>query len=300
MNVQDKIKKLCDTKNAIILAHIYQPAEIQDIADFVGDSLDLSRKAADNQADIIVFCGVRFMAETAAILSPQKQVLLPDLSADCPMARMVTPEALREKKAEHPDAVVVCYVNSTVEVKAESDICCTSSNAVKIVKSLPQKKILFVPDQSLGFYVSTQVPEKDFIFWPGYCPTHHRILKRDIEAILKEHPDAKVAAHPECTKDVLEIADYVGSTNQIILYMDVTKDTKWIIASENGMIYTLQKKHPDKKFLAVSELATCPNMKKTTLHKVLDVLEHGTNRIVVEENIARQARKAVDAMLKII
>ncbi len=299
MSIQQTIKTLCQQKNAIILAHIYQNSEIQDIADFVGDSLDLSRKAADNKADIIVFCGVRFMAETAAILSPQKKVLLPDLNADCPMARMATAEAVRKKKQEHPAAAVVCYVNSTVELKAESDICCTSSNAVKVVKSLTNKEIIFVPDQSLGYYVSTQVPEKKFIFWPGFCPTHHRIFIQDINRIKKLYPDAKVAAHPECTKDILEAADFVGSTNQIIQHMKMTKDNKWIIASENGMLYTLQKHNPDKQFLSVSELATCPNMKMTTLPKILEVLEQETNRITVEENIAKKARICIEKMLRI-
>ena len=299
MPIQQQIKILCHQKNAIILAHIYQPPEIQDIADFVGDSLDLSRKAADNKADIIVFCGVRFMAETAAILSPKKKVLLPDISADCPMAQMCNIKELLAKKKEYPKAAVVCYVNSTVEVKAESDICCTSSNAVKVVKSLPNKQIIFVPDQSLGFYVSTQLPEKEFIFWPGYCPTHHRILRTQVEQLKKEYPAAKFAAHPECTKDVLEIADFIGSTGQIARHMQETKDNQWIIGSENGMIYTLQKANPDKKFLSTSELATCPNMKLATLDKILEVLAQETNRITVEEKIAKKARKSIERMLAV-
>ncbi|MFC1517812.1 quinolinate synthase NadA [Candidatus Margulisiibacteriota bacterium] len=299
MSTADKIKELCRQKNAIVLAHIYQNPEVQDIADFVGDSLDLSRKAANNEADIIIFCGVKFMAETAAILSPQKKVLLPDLKADCPMAQMISAKELREKKKEHPKAAVVCYVNSTAEVKAESDICCTSSNAVKVVKSLKEKEILFVPDQSLGYYVSTQVPDKKFIFWPGFCPTHHRIIVAQIENIKKEHPDAKFAAHPECTKDVLKLADFIGSTGQIIRHMKENKDNKWIIGSENGMIYTLQKANPDKKFLATSELATCPNMKLTSLDKILEVLEKGSNRIVVEEKIAKKAKKSIENMLAV-
>lgn len=300
-NLTEKIKNLCKTKKAVILAHIYQPPEIQDIADYVGDSLNLSQKAASlgNEIKIIVFCGVYFMAETAALLSPDKKVLLPDLNAGCPMANMATRDQVRAAKRKNPDATVVCYVNSTVEVKAESDICVTSSNAVKIVKALPAKKILFIPDKSLGAYVKSQVPEKEIILWPGFCPTHHRILHEFILRAKNGHPDALVLAHPENFESVLKEADFIGSTGQIQKYVKDSTHKEFIIATENGIIYTLQKENPEKKFYKVTELATCPNMKRITLEKVLQVLEKENNQITVKKEYQQKALSAINKMLEL-
>ncbi|MFA5928275.1 MAG: quinolinate synthase NadA [Candidatus Margulisiibacteriota bacterium] len=297
MTIQEKITQLKQQKRAVILAHIYQRPEIQDIADFVGDSLDLSQKAASATADIIVFCGVDFMAETAKILSPTKKVLIPDLAATCPMAKMITVEALRKLKAQHPGAAVVCYVNTNADIKAESDICCTSRNAVSIVNSLAEQQIIFVPDKSLGAYVAGQVPEKKFIFWEGYCPTHHRILPDYIMSLKKLHPKAITTAHPECTSAVLALADFIGSTGAIQAYVHRSADKEFIIATEEGILYTLQKSDPEKIFYHATELAVCPNMKKNTLEKVLAVLENENNEIFVEENIAAKARISIQRML---
>lgn len=294
-----KINQLRKQKKAVILAHIYQPPEIQDIADYVEDSLGLSQKAAaEKDAEIIVFCGVYFMAETAALLAPGKKVLIPDPAAGCPMANMATADQVKVAKRKNPDATVVCYVNSTAEVKALSDICVTSSNAVKIVKSLPAKKILFIPDKSLGAYVQTQVPEKEIILWPGFCPTHHRILEEFILRAKKDHPAAQVLAHPENTEKVLVHADYIGSTGQIQKYVKSSEHKEFIVATENGILYRLQKDNPDKKFYEVTKLASCPNMKKTTLEKVLHVLETETNRVTVSEQYAEEALSAINRMLE--
>lgn len=295
-----KIKKLCQEKKAIILAHIYQPPEIQNIVDHIGDSLNLSQKAASlgDNIKIIVFCGVYFMAETAALLSPDKKVLLPDLNAGCPMANMATRDQVRTAKRKNPEATVVCYVNSTVEVKAESDICVTSSNAVKIVQALPNKKILFIPDKSLGAYVQSQVPEKEIILWPGFCPTHHRILHEFIIRAKKEHPQALVLAHPENFESVLKEADFIGSTGQIQNYVKASTHKEFIIATENGIIYRLQKDNPDKIFHKVTELAICPNMKRITLEKVLQVLERENNQITIKKEYQQKALSAINKMLE--
>jgi quinolinate synthase len=295
----EKIASLKLQKHAVILAHIYQRPEIQDVADFVGDSLDLSRKAASTDAELIVFCGVDFMAETAKILSPTKKVLMPDPLATCPMANMITVEALRKKKLDYPSAAVVCYVNTKAEIKAESDICCTSRNAVAVVQSLSQKQIIFVPDQSLGAYVASQCPEKDFILWPGFCPTHHRILEPQIAALKQQHPTAKVAAHPECTADVLGLADFIGSTGAIQEYVQQSSSLEFIIATEEGILYPLGKENPNKTFYHPGELAVCPNMKKNTLEKVLRGLEAEENEVTVSLEIAAKARETLVKMMRI-
>jgi len=293
-----KIEKLRRERNAVILAHNYQRAEIQDIADFVGDSLGLSQKAASTNADVIVFCGVSFMAETAATLAPEKKVLLPDMGAGCPMADMITAESLRAKKKEHSNAVVVCYVNSSAEVKAESDICCTSSNAVKIAESLDEREILFVPDEHLGRFVASKTG-KNIIYWEGYCPTHLRVTVDDILEVRTKYPNATILVHPECSLDIIALADEALSTGGIINYVNASKDSEFIIGTEYGLIHQLEKQNKNKKFHLASKQLICPNMKLTTLDKVADVLENLSNRIVVEEEIRKKAVKSLDRMLSL-
>jgi quinolinate synthase len=295
--LKEKIISLKKRKNAIILAHNYQLGEIQDIADFVGDSLGLSQKAAKTDADVIVFCGVRFMAETAFILSPDKIVLLPDIHAGCPMADMITAEGLRERKSELPGASVVCYINSSAEVKAESDVCCTSANAVKVVESLDAEEILFIPDQYLGHYVSTKI-DKKMILWPGFCPTHIRIQPQYITNLRQEHPQAKVVVHPECRPEVIALADEVLSTGGLCRYANRSEVKEIIVGTEIGIIHRLRKENPGKKFIPASEQAVCPRMKLITLESVLWSLQEMTTRVKVPEEIHLRAKAAVDKMLK--
>jgi len=290
------ILHLKEQRKAIILAHNYQLGEVQDIADFVGDSLELSQKAARTDAEVIVFCGVYFMAETAFILCPDKTVLLPDMNAGCPMADMITAEKLRERKREFPSAAVVCYVNSTAEVKAESDICCTSANAVKVVESLDAKEILFIPDQYLGHYVSTKT-DKKMIFWPGFCPTHVRIQPQDITRLRLEYPQAKIVVHPECRPEVIALADEVLSTGGLCRYANRSDVKEMIVGTEVGIIHRLRKENPGKKFIPASEQAICPNMKLITLEKILWSLEEMAPEIKVPEEIRLKAKAAVDKML---
>ena len=294
----EKIAGIRKKRNAIILAHNYQRGEIQDIADFVGDSLELSQDAAETDAKVIVFCGVHFMAETASILCPDKTVLLPDVHAGCPMANMITAEQLVTKKKEHPEAAAVCYVNSTAEVKAESDICCTSANAVKVAESVDADEILFVPDQYLGHYASTK-SNKRFILWPGFCATHTRISPEDIVKLRQEHPRAKVVVHPECRPGVIELADEVLSTSGMIRYAQRDDVQEMVVGTETGLIHRLKKENPGKKFIPVSEQAVCPDMKLITLEKVLRALEEMQPEIKVSENIRTRAKAAVDKMLVI-
>ncbi len=294
-----KILKLKKERNAVILVHNYQLGEVQDIADFAGDSLGLSQNAAKTEANVIVFCGVHFMAETAAILCPQMTVLLPDRHAGCPMANMITAEQLRQKKKELPGATVVCYINSTAAVKAESDICCTSANAVKVVASLDNDEVLFVPDQYLGHYVSTKVNKK-FHLWPGYCPTHARIQPQDIMQLKRENPRAKVVVHPECRPDVIAVADEVASTGGMIRYAQRDDVKELIVGTEIGVIHRLKKENPGKKFIPVSEQAVCPDMKLITLEKVLWSLEEMRPEVKVPEATRLKARAAVDKMLAIV
>jgi len=295
----DKILALKKQKNAVFLVHNYQRGEVQDIADYIGDSLGLSQSAAETDADVIVFCGVHFMAETAAIICPDKTVLLPDIHSGCPMADMITAEQLRQRKQELRGATVVCYVNSTAEVKAESDICCTSANALRVVESLDAGEILFVPDQYLGHYISTKTG-REMHYWPGYCPTHVRITSDDILRLKKEHPQAKALVHPECRPEVIELADEVVSTGGMIRYAKESDTREMIIGTEFGIIYRLEKENPDKKFIAVSDKAICPNMKRITLEKVLWALEDMKHRVTVPEDVRLKARSAVDRMLEIV
>jgi quinolinate synthase len=294
----EKISVLRKRRNAVILAHNYQPGEVQDIADFVGDSLELSQRAAETDADVIAFCGVQFMAETASILCPDKVVLLPDRNAGCPMADMITAERLLAKKKEYPQAVVVCYVNSPAEVKAESDVCCTSANAVEVVESLDAREIIFVPDQYLGNYVSARTGKK-MILWPGFCPTHVRISPERINELKKEYPQAKVVVHPECRPEVIALADEVLSTGGMCRYAQRDEVGEMIVGTEMGIIHRLKKENPGKKFIAISEQAICPNMKLITLEKVLWSLEEMSPEVKVPEEVRLRAKAAVDKMLKI-
>jgi quinolinate synthase len=296
----EKISQLKKERNAVILAHNYQPGEIQDLADFCGDSLGLSIEASKTDAEVIVFCGVKFMAETAAILSPEKTVLLPEKTAGCPMADMITAEQLRELKTKFPGAIVVCYVNSTAEVKAESDYCCTSSNAVAVVNSLPaDKKILFVPDRNLGSFVAGRTG-RDIELWPGYCTTHVCITEDDIRKAKQEYPDAIVMSHPECTELVRKVSDELLSTGQMLKFVKKNSAKRYIVATEKGIIHALKKENPNAEYIPATERAICPNMKKITIDKVITSLEEMKERIVVEEEIRVRARKSLDRMVEII
>jgi quinolinate synthase len=296
----EKIGQLKAERNAVILAHNYQPGEIQDIADFTGDSLALSIKAAATDADVIVFCGVKFMAETAAILSPGKTVLLPDKNAGCPMADMMTGEQLRELKRKHPGALVVCYVNSSAQVKAESDYCCTSANAVEVVESLPKdSKVIFVPDQHLGRFV-VEKTGREMILWPGYCPTHAFITEDDIKKAREAHPGAVVMAHPECNEPVKAVSDKLLSTGQMLKFAKQSDAKKFIVATETGIIHTLKKENPGKEFFPATTRAVCPNMKRITLDKVLWSLEDMHYKITVPADIAARAKKSLEKMVAIL
>ena len=302
MNEQliSQIEDLKAKREAVILAHNYQPGEIQDLADFTGDSLGLSIEASKTDADVIVFCGVRFMVETAAILSPKKTVLLPEKSAGCPMADMITADQLRQLKQENPDALVVCYVNSSAEVKAESDYCCTSSNAVEVVNSLPQdKRIIFVPDQHLGQFVAERTG-RELILWPGYCTTHVLITADDIKAARAKYPDAVVMTHPECNEPVKELSDELLSTGQMLKFAAKSTAKRFIIATENGIIHALKKQNPDAEFFPASHRAICPNMKKITLDKVISSLQENKYKIEVPEAIRIKAQKSLDRMVEIL
>ncbi|MGA2368585.1 MAG: quinolinate synthase NadA [Dehalococcoidia bacterium] len=294
----DKIIDLKRRRGAVILSHNYQRPEVQDIGDFVGDSLELSREAAKTDARMIVFCGVHFMAETASILSPSKIVLLPDEGAGCPMADMITAKDLIEKKKELPGVHVVCYVNSSAAVKAESEICCTSANAVEVVKSIGEGDILFVPDQYLGQYVATQV-NRPLIVWQGYCPTHAKIQPEDILKQKENYPDALVLVHPECRPDVIALAERVLSTGGMIKFARQTDAKVMIIATEGGLLHRLSKENPGKTFIPATRKALCPNMKKITLEKVMWALEDMKYEIKVPEDIRVRAKLALDKMLAI-
>lgn len=298
-NIIKKIKALKEKKNAVILAHCYQPVEIDKVADYVGDSLHLSQVAAKTDADIIIFAGVYFMAQTAKLLSPNKKVLLPQIEAGCRMADMISFRQLKEFKAQHPDIPTVCYVNSTAEVKSECDMCCTSSNAVKIVKSMGVPKILFLPDTYLGKWVEKQLGNVEVITYPGFCPTHLQIRPNDIENARKAHPEAFVLAHPECHMSVSSIADYVGSTTGIMKFAKESDNKSFIIATEQGVVDRLKRDLPDKEIIPVKENIICPNMKMTSLEDILHVLETEENEIFVDDDIAPKAVRCIDRMLEV-
>ncbi len=299
VELAEQIARLKAERKAVILAHNYQLPEVQDIADFVGDSLELSRRAAAVQdAEVIVFCGVMFMAETAKLLSPQRTVLIPDPQAGCPMCDMAPVAEVRKRKAELPGVPVVAYVNTTADVKAEADICCTSANAVKIVNSLPDPRVLFLPDKNLGRWVQRHT-DKEILLWPGYCPTHQRILAGQVKKLRKEHPEAMVIVHPECTPDVIDLADEVLSTGQMLRWARESTAREVIVGTELGIIHRLELENPGKTFYHISKLTVCPNMKRITLEKVLWALEDMHFRVEVPEEIAAPARRAIERMLEV-
>ena len=299
MNLKEEIRKLAKERNAVILAHNYQRAEVQDVADITGDSLELARKATEVKADVIVFCGVYFMAETAAILNPGKTVLIPDPTAGCPMADMITGEQLRKLKAEHPGAKAVCYVNSTAEVKAECDMCVTSGNAEKVMKTFgPEEEILFVPDQHLGGHIAGLLGRK-YVLWPGYCPTHAALTVKAIEAARAAHPGAPVLVHPECAKDIRDAADERLSTGGMCRFARESAAKEIIVGTEVGILHRLELESPGKRFYPVSDSLVCPNMKKTTLENLFECLKEMKTRVVVPEEIAVKAKRAIDAMLAV-
>lgn len=298
MEIAEKIEKLKKERHAVILAHNYELPEVQDCADFVGDSLELSVKAADTDAEVIVFCGVHFMAETAKILSPEKTVLLPDMEAGCPMADMITADQLLSLKTEHPQAKAVCYVNTTAAVKAHCDLCCTSANAVKMVGEVlkDEPEIIFVPDQYLAAFVSAQTGRK-MIVWNGFCPVHAEVRAEDIQKARALHPNAAVMVHPECRPEVTALADATLSTGGMSRYARETRATEIIVGTETGIIHKLKKENPDKKFYAVSESFICADMKRTTLEKVLFSLQNMVNDIQIPEQTAARAKAGIDRML---
>ncbi len=297
--VKEEIQRLKKEKNAVILAHYYVPCEVQALADYVGDSYYLSKKAAESDADIIVFCGVLFMGESAKILNPGKKVLMPSMEADCPMAHMASAENILETRDLYKDVAVVCYVNSTAEIKMYSDVCVTSSNAVKIVRKIPEKNIYFIPDFNLGRYVAEQVPEKNIILNNGYCPVHNHIHLESVKNAKASHPDALFLAHPECTLDVLNEADYIGSTSGIIEYAKRSDHQEFIIGTETGIFYELEKNNPGKKFYPVLEDQVCFDMKLVTPGRVMEVLRDEKNEIHMDEEVRRKALKPLERMLEL-
>lgn len=297
--LKDEILKLKKEKNAVILGHCYQNIEIDEVTDYVGDSLYLSQMAAKTDADIIVFAGVYFMAQTAKIISPNKKVLLPNMQSGCLMADMIDLKQLREFKAQHSEMPVVCYVNSTAEVKSECDICCTSSNAVKIVDSLKSKEIMFVPDTYLGKWVESQLGNVKVNTFTGFCPTHLRIKPEDVDSAREKYPDALILAHPECHKEVCLKADYVGSTTGIMKYAMESDNKQFIIATEKGVVDRLQRDCKDKEFILIKDSIVCPNMKRNSLEDIYNVLKNETNEITVDEEMAKKALKCIDRMLEV-
>lgn len=297
--MKKQIENLKRTKNAVILAHYYAPYEVQVVADYVGDSFYLAKIAKQCTADIIVFCGVAFMGESAKILNPEKKVLMPDLTADCPMAHMVAPGIIKQMRSTYDDLAVVCYINSTAELKCQSDVCVTSSNAVRIVKALPNKNIFFIPDQNLGRHVAELVPEKNIILNDGCCPIHAKITSEQILAEKAKHPNAKVLSHPECEESVLRISDYIGSTADIIKYAKQSHDSEFIVCTEQGVEYQLIQDNQDKHFYFPAPCPCCTDMKRNTLERLLAVLQNETNEITVSEEVRVKALKPLDKMLEL-
>lgn len=297
--VNEKIKQLKEEKNAVILAHYYVPDEVQEIADYIGDSFYLSKVAKDIDAEVIVFCGVSFMGESAAIMNPDKKILMPDKKADCAMAHMVDLNRINELRQEYKDLAVVCYINSTAEIKSYSDVCVTSANAVKVVKKLPNKNIFFIPDGNLGWYVKEQIPEKNVMVNDGYCPIHASMTLEEVLEERRKHPNAKFLVHPECTKELLEEANYIGSTSGIIDFVKQDEAQEYIIGTEIGVFYELKKQNPNKKFYTLCKPPMCADMKSVTLEKVLDVLEHETNVVTVSEELRKKALAPLEKMLEL-
>ncbi|MCX7679470.1 MAG: quinolinate synthase NadA [Spirochaetes bacterium] len=298
MSIIDTIRNLARAKDAIILAHNYQPPEIQDVADFVGDSLELARIASRHAAQMIVLCGVHFMAESAAILAPHKKVILPVLDAGCPMADMAHPDEVCELKRKHPDAMVITYINSTAAVKAVSDVCCTSSNAVRIVKAVPSQKVIFVPDKNLGKWVARHV-EKEILLWEGFCPTHQLFTKSELLNAKRKHPDAVVMVHPECDPEVIDLADEILSTSGMVNFVKRTSAKKIIVGTEKEIIHRLKREAPHVEYILPSDKLVCPNMKKITLEKLFRALSDEEPAIAVEEQIRQQAFRCLEKMLEL-
>ena len=294
-----RIEELKAAKNAVIMAHYYVEDEVQDIADYIGDSYYLSDMATKIDADVIVLCGVMFMGESAKVLNPDKKVLLPAADADCPMAHMATVEKIREVRSQYEDVAVVCYVNSTAELKAASDVCVTSANALKIVKALPNKNIFFIPDQNLAHYIADQLPEKHFIFNDGYCHVHHTVTTEQITAAKQARPDALVLVHPECKPEVTDMADYIGSTSGIIKFATESDAKQFIVVTEMGVLHELKKRNPDKAFYVAGNMQVCPNMKKITLDNIIDALEQEKPEVVMDAALMDAAHKPMIRMLEL-
>lgn len=299
MDIIEKIKKLKEEKDAVILAHYYVSDEVQEIADYIGDSFYLSKVAVGLKEQTIVFCGVSFMGESAKILNPKKTVLMPDMSADCAMAHMADVETIQRMRDTYDDLAVVCYINSTGELKQHSDVCVTSANAVKIVKALPNKYIFFIPDRNLARYVAEQVPEKQFVFNEGYCPIHEQIRLEEVREEKELHPNAQILTHPECPKAICDLSDYIGSTSGIVSYVGKSDCKEFIICTENGVRYELEKQNPDKKFYFTKTEPVCRDMKQITLEKIAHVLETGENEVQVEETLREESQKALERMLEL-
>lgn len=297
-DIFERVNKLKAEKNAVILAHYYVEGDVQQVADYIGDSYYLSKVATTLSEKVIVFAGVNFMADSAKVLNPDKIVILPDISADCPMAHMVTPAEIRKVRELYDDVAVVCYINSTLELKAESDVCVTSANAVKVVKALPNKNIFFIPDKNLAHFVAEQIPEKHFIYNEGYCPVHNFMAVKYVNEIKSKYPNIKVLAHPECPRMVLVQADYIGSTSGIIEYAKSSKDKEFLICTENGVCHKLKEDNPDKMFI-FNDMSVCPDMKKITLKSVVDALESLSPQVEIDEIIRQKALKPLEKMLEL-
>ena len=299
MTIIEEINALKKERDAVILAHYYVTPEVQDIADYIGDSFYLSKMATKLKEKTIVFCGVSFMGESAKVLNPEKTVLMPDYEADCAMAHMARVEAIKKVREEYDDLAVVCYINSTADLKQYCDVCVTSSNALKIVKNLPQKNIFFTPDRNLGSYIASQVPEKNFIQNPGYCPIHATMKIEEVKALKEAHPNALVLAHPECEMKLLELADYIGSTSGIIDFAHENDAKEFIICTEVGVEYKLRKDNPEKEFYFTETRPVCHDMKKVTLEKVAQVLRNNENQMHVGEELAEGSKKPLEKMLEL-
>ena len=299
ITMRERIEQLKKEKDIVILAHYYVDGEVQEIADLVGDSYFLAKKATEVSQQNILFCGVSFMGESAKILNPGKRVIMADEFADCPMAHMVDIAKIQQVREQYPDVAVVCYVNSTAEIKAYSDVCVTSSNALRVVQSLPNKHIFFIPDNNLGRYISTLVPEKEFIFNDGFCHVHTSIHRENVEEAKKLHPNAPVLTHPECTADVLEISDFIGSTSEILDYATKSDAKEFIICTEMGIFFELEQKNPDKRFYSVGHRQFCPNMKKITLEKVVRAMEEMEREVTMDEELRVKANAPLVKMLEL-
>lgn len=299
MDKLQRIKQLKEEKDVVIMAHYYVDGQVQEVADYVGDSFALSKLATTVTNQNILFCGVKFMGESAKILNPEKRVIMPDITADCPMAHMVAIDKIKQVREQFPEVAVVCYVNSTAEIKAHSDVCVTSSNAIKVVKALPNKDIFFIPDNNLASYVAKQVPEKHFIFNDGFCPIHKEITKEDVIAAKEKHPAAPVLTHPECVEEVLEVSDFIGSTSEIIDYATQSDCKEFLVATETGVFYELQQKNPDKVFMSVRSDQICPDMKKITIDKVLAALETLEPVVEMDEDMRVKVNGPLVSMLEL-